>query len=549
MRLGPPGRSPAWLVARAATSLADAGVPYRLATGELAVNRLGLGDRKTIVEPWLRAGVPAVALEDAAAGAAIGAAASVERATDPAALEGFLVRFLDLSADGFGEEWDNHYLPLTIGGRTIVLGETVWVALVAGTLALLLLSSLVFARGLKKYLRALGRTGWVLAPLLAVAGAALLAATLGLEGLLALRGFPTLWTWRPGASLGARLAVAAFLAVAALLPLTRLGIARHASFFSAAALLLLLVDVLIVTAIDVSLAGPFLWAFGWTFFASRARRRVLKLLLFLPSALPIAIGFAAALSAPSLPLARFLLFSRWWGNLLVAVLALPFLLFLLRVAFAISPRRRGRRALGVLTVALSAAAAVVLGAWAALWSPFSPASPRPVVVEQVIGLDGANQVRLSSPVPLGPVTVTEGAEVRTYDLAAREAELDLSTSTVHVAVTSQSTASLGRVNVVLRIAAPAPVRVMRAVLRGEAGFVLYDCTFPFAREEDGSYRLLSGAFPPSPLTLGLTLPEGLPYRVDLELELDSPLLGARVAVPSGRLEEDVRLLARVDIRT
>ena len=543
--------SPAWLVARATTAMADAAVPYRLAAGELAVNRLGLGDRKTIVEPWLLAGVPAVALEDAAAGATAAGAAAAGAASDSAALADFLDRFLALSSGGFDEEWDNHHLPLAIGGRTVVLDEPVWVALVAGTLALLLLSSLVFARGLKKYLRALGRTGWVLAPLLAVAGAALLAATLGLERLLALRGFPTLWTWRPGAFLAAKLAIAAFLAAAALLPLTRLGISRHASFFSAAALLLLLVDVLVVLAIDVSLTGPFLWAFGWVFLASRARRRVLKLLLFLPSALLIAVGFAAALSAPSLPLARFLLFSRWSGNLLIAVLALPFLLFLLRIAFALPLRRRkpGRRMLGVLAIALPAAAVVGLGAWVVLWSPFSAASPRPVEVEQTIGLDGGNRIHLSSPVPLGPVTVADGGGERTLDLAEREADIDLSTSTVDVVVTSQSTASLGRVNVVLRIAAPAPVRAMRAVLRGEAGFVLYDCTFPFSREEDGSYRLQTGAFPPSPLTLGLTLPEGRPYRLDLDLELDSPLLDVRVSLPAGRIEERVRLSARVDIGT
>ncbi len=542
--------SPAWLVARATGALADAGVPYRLSAGELAVDRLGLGDRPTIIEPWLLAGVPAVALEDAPGGAAAaagGAAATAGGAA--AALADFLDRFLAASGSGLEEEWDNHHLPIEIGGRTVVLGEPVWVALSAGTLALLLLLSLVFARGLKKYLRALGSTGWVLAPLLAVAAAALLAATIGLEWLLSLRGFPTLWTWRPAVFLGAKLAVAAFLAAAALLPLTRLGIARHASFFSASALLLLLVDVLVVIAIDVSLAGPFLWAFGWAFLTSRARRRVLKILLFLPSAVPIAAGFALALSAPSLPLARFLLFSRWWGNLLIAVLALPFLLFLLRISFALPARRRLRRALGVLAVALPAAASVGLGAWAALWSPFSPSSLRPVSVEQEIGPDGANRVRVSSPVPLGPVSVADAGGGRTIELAGREADIDLAPSTTGVVVTSRSTASLGRVNVGLEIAAPAPVRSVRAVLRGAAGFVLYDATCPFVREADGSYRLLTGAFPPSPLSLGLTLPEGGTYRLDLELELDSPLLDARISVPDATVEERVRLGARVDIGT
>ncbi|MCX7029846.1 MAG: hypothetical protein NTU62_06955 [Spirochaetes bacterium] len=539
--------SPGWLVARSTAALADAGVPYRLRAGELAVDRLGLGGQPTIVEPWLKAGIPAVALEDSGE-------PSVAPAADSAAvLAAFLDRFLALSADGLEDEWDNHYLPITAGGRTLVAGEAVWVSVVAGLLALLLLFSLVFARGLKKYARALARTGWVLLPLLGLAVAALVAATLGLEGLLALRAFPTLWTWRPGVFLAAKLAAATLLAFAAVLPLARLGIDRHASLLSAAALLLLLVDVLVVLAIDVSLTFPFLWAFCWVFLASRARSRMAKLAFFLPSALLIIAGFVEALSSPSLPLSRFLLFSRWWGNLLIAVLALPFLLFLLRIGLAlpVRPGRRepGRRVLGVLALVLPAAAAVGLGAWAALWSPFSPSSPRPVTVEQAIDANGASRLAVSSPVPLRAVTVTDRDGERTMVVPGREASIDLAPSKASVAVSAQSTASLGRVNVTLTISAPAPVRRLTAVLSGGTDFVLYDCTFPFVREEAGRYRLLAGAFPPSPLSLGLTVPEGGAYRLDLELELDSPLLDVRFSVPSSRVEERVRIFARVDIPT
>jgi hypothetical protein len=539
--------SPGWLVARGTAALADAGVPYRLSTGSLAVDRLGLGDRPTIVEPWLKAGIPAVALEDS------GDASTALSADAAPALAGFLERFLALSAEGLEDEWDNHYLPITLGGRTLVAGEAVWVSIVAGILALLLLLSLVFVRGLKKYLRALARTGWVLLPLLGLAVAALVAATLGLEGLLALRGFPTLWTWRPGLFLACKLAVAALAAFAAGVPLSRLGIERHTSFLSAGALLLLLVDVLVVLAIDVSLAFPFLWAFCWVFLSSRARRRRLKFLLFLPSALPIIAGFAEALSSPSLPLARFLLFSRWWGNLLIAVLALPFLLFLLRIGLAlpVSPRRLkgGRRLLGVLALALPAAASLGLGAWVALWSPFSPSSPRPIAVQQAIDADGASRLEISSPVPLGAMTVTDREGERAMDIPARSATVGLAPSSAYVAVSTQSTVSLGRANVVLTIDAPAHARRLTAVLTSDTDFVLYDCTFPFVREEAGRYRLPAVAFPPSPLPLGLTLPEGGTYRLDLELELDSPLLDVGFSAPSSRIVQRVRILARVDIVT
>jgi hypothetical protein len=539
--------SPGWLVARSTAALADAGVPYRLSTEELAVDRLGLGDRPSIIEPWLKSGVPAVALEDS------GGPSAAPTEDQGAALAGFLDRFLALSEGGLEDEWDNHYLPITAGGRTFVAGEAIWVSVAAGVLSLLLLFSLVFARGLKKYVRALARTGWTLLPLLGLGVAALVAATLGLEGLLALRAFPTLWTWRPGVFLAAKLAAAALLTLAALLPLARLGIERHASLLSAAALLLLLVDVLVVLAIDVSLTFPFLWAFCWVFLASRARRRATKFILFFPSAFLIVAGFAAALSAPSLPLARFLLFSRWWGDLLIAVLALPFLLFLLRIGLALpgaaGRRGSGRRVLAVLAIALPAAVTAGLGAWATVWSPFSPSSPRPITVEQAIESDGASRLALSSPVPLRAVTVTDRGGERTTVFPGREASIELAPSTASVAVSTRSTASLGRVNVTLTIAAPAPVRRLSAVLSGGTDFVLYDCTFPFVREEEGRYRLLAGAFPPSPLSLGLTLPEGGSYRLELELELDSPLLEAEFSAPSSRIEERVRIRALVDIPT
>lgn len=541
--------APRWLLERSTAALADAGVPYRLRVGELAVDRLGLGAQRNIVEPWLRAGIPAVALEDGDEGAAGGGEGRGESDGTAEALARFLGRFLALSADGLGDAWDNHSLPITLRGRTLVVGEPVWVSATAGLLALLLLFSLVFARGLKRYVRALARTGWALVPVLGLAVAALVAATAGLEGLLAARSFPTLWTWRPGVFLAAKLAAAALLvALLAALPLERLRIERRASFLSAASLFLLLVDVLVVTALDVSLVFPFLWAFCWVFLASQARRGVGKLLLFLPSALPIVAGFAAALSTPSIPLAGFLLFSRWWGNLLIAVLALPFLLFLVRIGLMLSAPA-GRRTGRAVALALPAAAAAGLAIWAALWSPFTTSSPRPVTVSQAIGADGANRLDVSSPVPIGEVTVADRGVERIVAAPGREAAILLAPSAASVAVDREATASLGRVNVTLSIGAPAPVRRLTAVLSSPEDFVLYDCSFPFVHEGEGRYRLLAGAFPPSPLPLALTLPEGGAYRLDLELELDSPLLGVRVSVPSSRIEERVRIRAHVDIAT
>ena len=223
--------SPYWLMSRCVDSLRDARVPFLLRGNEAQVFRMGTTDERTAIEPYLKAGYPSVGLEGEYRGLAEDEAA--QRLTS---LSAFLRGFLSASTAGIPEAWDRHYLLLQPGGASLIIGEGTYVAILLGALALSLLYSLVFRRGLKKYLRLLVRNAYAIVPLAGVSFLFLAAGTYALQAILALRRFPYLWTYDPLMFLALKVCFALFLYAILYNVFRRLPFPRNGSFYSAAAL-------------------------------------------------------------------------------------------------------------------------------------------------------------------------------------------------------------------------------------------------------------------------------------------------------------------------
>ena len=187
--------SPSWLLMRCLRSLDRAAIPFAAPGAESQVLRLGLLDERTLIEPWLAAGFPSVQLDgeypgQPEPGSASGAALGDGESDIPARLMQFAGAFLAANADGIPEDWDRHSLVFLVGGHPVMIGERVYVSVVVGCLLGMLLYSLVFRRGLRKYVRSLTRNLLTVVPILALTFLLLLAGTLAVQGVLALRGFP-----------------------------------------------------------------------------------------------------------------------------------------------------------------------------------------------------------------------------------------------------------------------------------------------------------------------------------------------------------------------
>jgi hypothetical protein len=543
--------SPSWLLTRCMRSLAAAGIPAAASRIEAQALRLGLADGKTLIEPYLAAGFPAVQLdgEYAAPSGSTGGDAS-----DGAVLDRFprfAEEFLAASAQGIPADWDRHFLIFRAGSYPVVIGERTSVAVIVCTLLAMLLYSLVFRRGMRKYVRSLSRNALRVIPILVLTFLFLLAGTGAVRAVLALRGFPRLWEYAPLEFLGLKVAVPLLLYAGLYVVLRRLPFPRAGSFYTAAAMFFLLVDIVVVTALDISFTWYFLLAFLFVFFSALVPNRVGKLLVLLPAPAALVRGLVDLFLLPALPFCRVVLLSPLWGNLLAAGIMLPFILALLRIGLLFPGTgvlRRGLRE-PLLAVALTAAVGL-LAVRLLTFSPFSAERPRPVrVVQSIDERAGTNTLEISSPAPLGELSLADPSGSRTLRTAGTTLQASLPAAGPLVRVEVRSSEFLGKTNLALLVEAGGSPRSASAVLTAPQDFILFDCSLPFVRESAREYRLLIGAFPPDPLPLELTFPAGGAFTLTLTMDFDAPLLGAEVSVPGAAVRTRVHLVQSIPLRS
>ena len=108
---------------------------------------------------------------------------------------------------------------------------------------------------------------------------------------------------------------------------------------------------------------------------------------------------------------------------------------------------------------------------------------------------------------------------------------------------------LGKTNLGLLVYPGGSPRALTATLTAEEDFILFDCSFPFVRENAREYRLLIGAFPPDPVPLQLTLPAGMAFTLTLAMDFDAPLMGAEVSVPGAVVRTRLRFVKAIPLRS
>lgn len=512
--------SPFWLIERSTRALRAADLFFLLRGNETQVFRIGLTAGPTIIEPFLEAGYPAVSLE--------GEYAGLPEGGEPgwtASFYVFLERFLASFQEGIPETWDRHYLFFQVRSVYFRISEQLYVALLLAVFGGILAYSLVFTGRLRRYLRLLGRDFWILPLYFLFIFLLLYLASWALEAVQRLRGITNLWSFLPLPFLAFKLAVPLLIFFLLLSLLRRLHVTRRGSFYSAAALLFLVLDIVVLAVINLSLTYYFLWAFLFALLFSAVTNRLLKLLFFLASPYWLVKTVLELFSLPVLPFCQFVLLSRLWGNLLLAVVLLPFILMFNRLRlviplFRISPRRTRQ----TLSAVLYGTILVGLFGYFLAYAPYGSGRPQPVEATYRLDLGRGEQVlELASPAPLGRLTLQEPAGPAELSTRSRRLSRPLSGAgeLLESSVTELGFLDRKNVNLVFRPWG-APVR-LRLVVSSPEEFVLYDANFPYQREPDGRrYTLLIGAYPPLPLEVQLTLPQSRHFALDLELEYDEP---------------------------
>lgn len=547
---------PEWLADAVRESAGEARVPARIDDSATQLFRIGSSPagRSFLIEGWLDSGVPSVLVVDSEsryderldqADRQVGATRDYDGIQRLAAAETLRETITNLPvqfSDGMPSEWDRHTIALSVGGYRFVLDEPGYLLLLLSVVGITVLYGTIFRKPLARYIRTIRRNFWTIPLLFAAAFIYLGVSGALVEATLELRGVGDLWNYRPVETFSLKVFLASGLFQLTYLVAGRLPLTSNGSFYSAAALFLVFVSILVFATINIALSIYFLFGFLGVFLFSITRFRLLKLAWLFLAFIPVFITAWIVFSQQAEGIIR-LLIVDWRGDLLLAAAVLPTLLLIIRMGFLFSHPRKGRgHFLGAVATTSFFIVAGVLAARLLTFPVFTPAQPQTVRLEEFVGADEASQrTEITSVASLPPVVVGEeilepqaGARSASFDRVEREEPL--------VTVTEvEREAFLGRTRYRLAIESSRPLRTIEGAFRAAEPLFLYSLNYPFSPIEDGRRQKVHiGDNPPNPLFLDVVIPDG----VDVELVYEAELPGPRTYVPDERKRNAVRVFSR-----
>jgi hypothetical protein len=513
--------APRWFVRATARSLETAGLGFVMRGTEVQLHRIGLAVAAGPLGPYLEADYPAVGLT--AEPEVVWEARDGDRERYVGAFDAAFAQLVERLGRGMPAVWDRHYLAFQVGPRVFTVPEVLYVGGLGALVALCLLYAVLSGGRGRRYAVALARGLWSLPIHLGMLFLFLLVPTLAVRGLLWVLGFPALWERAP-LELGLLKLLLATSLVALFAPLlTRSALPRGGRFYAAAALAVQGGVLVAVTLYEISLAAHLAWSLLFLVLSVLARNRGVKVALFLAAPVWLARTTAELFWLRELHVVRWFLLDPYAGNLLLAGLAAPYYLMLLRLRLLLTRRRkRLRRVLIAVSgmVLLLAASATAL--WLAHERAYRRGAARPLQATAVLDyVTGDAGLEMSGPVSLGEVTVKTPEATRRMFTRSPEAHMDLRPPPLPLRLHTAVSSFLNRRSVTLLLQGTDDSNLWpyRLALRLSADreFVLFDASLPFHREPSGSaYTIHVGASPPQPLEIELTLPRGVRFELGVE---------------------------------
>lgn len=507
--------APYWLINRCSAAMDKAGFFYLLRGNETQVFRLGLITKAPPINPYLQAGYPAIELSSLP-----GRLPRSDYTKWVSSFVGSINNLIDASRPGFPTNWDRHYLFFQARSFSFILTERNYVLLVVLFLGLLVIYPVVFRERFMRYLRTIARNVLSVPLLLVLVFAFLLLGTLLVEAISVIRNYPTIWEQAPFLFFVCKIAAALFLFALLYRFLKNLPFSRNGRFYSAGAILLLLVDSIVLGLLNFSLAYYFVWALIWSVLFSVVRWRWLKLAFLAISTGWLIKATVDIFTLPALDVVHAILLSRIKGNIILALIILPFLFMLIRADLLFRHPRRGKgvtiiRALDTLLGVITAGLFVYLS----LVSLYGPTHPQPITFQEQMNLNsGSRSVEVSSPAPIGTIDLRTATFSKKISTRSRHYAAVIPGVKPVLKVQTSSSSFLDRKRFELHIQPVGKPYRVTVTLSSKSQIVIFDSNFPFSYGQSGNdAEIHIGANPPFPLDVQFTLPQNA--RVDVALGL------------------------------
>jgi hypothetical protein len=510
--------TPYWFINKCTDVMGVLNIAFLVKGNQNQAFRTGLSTEQTVISSYLNAGYPALSLEGE-----YDTLTMQEEENWILSFSVFNEQFIESFDKGIPErlDWDYHYLFFQLFDFYFILSEKNMVIITIIIISAMIVYAFFRIERIKKYFLTLKRNIWNLPIFFILVFTILLFSTLLLYLLLLIRSFPTIWKYIPVIFFVFKVTACLTLSTFMYLLLKRYKFAKNGSFYTISALLFLIMSVVVVALINISFTYYFLWALFFVFLFSITRKRILKILCILLSQIWIIVAVIDFFTLPELKICEEIVFSLGLGNLLFAIIIMPFILLLIRIRFLFRYSRRKLRPSISFILGINLALVMsVLAFYILLFNPYSSDNLQVIYTQRKIDVTNKiNSLVLKSEAPLNRLEVYYKQQEYVIDTREREYTILLHEYPNLFSYNVQSIGFLNRKNMKILLQPQGdPLKIDVQVI-SEDEYVLYDANFPVFRHRSGKqYAIFIGNNPPNPLNLELTLPKNRKFKVLLSIE-------------------------------
>ena len=509
------GVTPFWLLDQIIKSFDENSISYKINTQENILHQLGY-KKKTPVDLYIKNNIPAVALEN------------TNSASSTSDMEKWFFIFnsfyknfsenIQIKAD---TDWDRHYFLIDLFEKRILLNEIDFILIYIVIISVMLLFSIYSSKKVFRYVRKLIKHFWVILYLFFLVFIFLLISTFITEIIIVLKSSHDIWKESPILILLIKIFISMLLFFLSLFLLKKINLPVTGSFYSAGAIFIFLLILMIFEIMNISLSFFALWGLLWTILFSLFKSRLLKTLSMVNSSVFILFLVYYIFTLPAENLCEEILFNRLTGNIMTAVILLPYVLMLLRILISQTHIDSDRyRILRRSIYSITAIFLIFLLNYYIKFDPFSEKNKQPVYFSQTADLDKKiSLINVKS--PFKPGRILFRAEDDEYQINAQQSEfsMEINSSPGHLEIEKTESMFLDRKNLILKLTGEGNPETCSISFRTKENPVVLDCNYPWTvniKQKRGTIHI--GKNPPSPLIIDLLLPSDTVLWIDIRMK-------------------------------
>lgn len=508
--------SPLWILKKSINSLSTAKLPFSTEPGINLINRLGLNNESSVIDYYFTNEYPVIHFEGSYSG---------YYTPERDKVFSLLTFLTELALRGGGLipsnlEWDSHYLYLKIMDHNFFINETVYVLFLLVLISLIIIYPFIAYKRFRKYRKTVIHHFWNIPVIFFVMFLLLWIGTIVNHIILKVQSFPTLWEIVPFHFLTLKISMAVLIFLLTLRLFKGIHFSGRGTFYSAAAMIFIIIDLLILISVDIAfsyyLLPVLIFIFAFTIF----RNRWVKLIFLILTVVVLMTGTIIVFLLDAKRVINLILLSPVIGNLIITANLLPVTLLIFRLQFLF--HQKNKKITKIITIGGDLLLTIIsmgLFIYLTSFNPYGKGRLQPVRISEYISIDsGKREISVTSPSSLGKFSYSTSLLTTTLDISETSYTIIAGALKDLPKISITDTSFLNRMQYIITIDSFLAPNKISAVLKGGNDILLFDSNFQVKNRDNKTTEFLIGANPKIPLDFSFTLPSEFTGEMFIKLE-------------------------------